>query len=177
MAGTLDRLKQRLSSCVLRTLNFPSRLILVKSILQAIPTYLFFILAAPKVILKKICSIQRIFLWGSSGEKTKFSLVSWEDVCKPKVQGSLGLRDPEIMSKILGAKIWWRWVNISSEPLAILWRKKYARDRPRHLLICFNEAPIGSSIWLKAMVGKTISQEHSFWEIRDGSREKFWEDL
>ena len=29
---------------------------------------------------------------------------------------------------------------------------------------------------MKALVGKLIIQEHSFWEIRDGSREKFWDD-
>ena len=103
----LDKLKQRMSSRVLRTLNFPSRVILIKSILQAMPTYLFSVLAAPKAILKQIRSIQRKFIWGSSGEKAKFSLVSWEDVCKPKDQGGLGLRDPKIMSEILGAKIWW----------------------------------------------------------------------
>ena len=88
----------------------------------------------------------------------------------------MGLRDPEVMSEILRAKVWWRWVNHSLEPWAKLWSIKYARDRPRHLLIRFKEAPIGSSIWLKTMAGKTIIQEHSFWEIRDGSRAKFWED-
>ena len=50
----LDRMKQKISSWVLRPLNFPSRLILVKSIMQAMPTYLFSILAAPKSILKEI---------------------------------------------------------------------------------------------------------------------------
>ena len=50
----LDRLKQKLSSWVLHPLNFPSRLILVKSILQAMPTYIFLILTIPKAILKQI---------------------------------------------------------------------------------------------------------------------------
>ena len=50
----LDRMKQKISSWVLRPLNLPSRLILVKSIMQAMPTYLFSILAAPKSILKEI---------------------------------------------------------------------------------------------------------------------------
>ena len=50
----LDRMKQKLSSWLLRPLNFPSRLILVKSIMQDMPTYLFSILAAPKSILKEI---------------------------------------------------------------------------------------------------------------------------
>ena len=80
------------------------------------------------------------------------------------------------MSEILEAKVWWRWVNHSSEPWVKLWSIKYARDRSIHLLICFNEAPSGSPIWLKAMASKTIVQEHSFWEIRNGSRAKFWED-
>ena len=80
------------------------------------------------------------------------------------------------MSEILGAKVWWRWVNHSSEPWVKLWSIKYAKDRPKHLLICFNESPSGSSIGLKAMAGKEIIQEHSFWEIRDSSRVKFWED-
>ena len=80
------------------------------------------------------------------------------------------------MTKIQGAKVWWRWVNYSSEPWAKLWHMKYARDRPIPQLIRFNESPNGSPIWLKALAVRTIIQEHSFWEIRDGSRAKFWED-
>ena len=91
---------------MLRPLKFPNRLILVKSVLQAMSTYLFSILVAPKAILKEIRCIQRNFLWGGSGEKAKFSLVSREDVCKHKEHGVLGLSDPEVMLEILGAKFW-----------------------------------------------------------------------
>ena len=107
-------------------LNFPSRIILVKSILQAMPTYLFSILVAPKSILKEIQCLQRNFLWGGWEAKAKFSLVSWEYVCTPKEQGGLGLRDPEVMTEIQGTKFWWRWVNYSSEPWDKLWHMKYA---------------------------------------------------
>ena len=54
----LDRMKQKLSSWVLHPLNFPSRLILVKSIMQAMHTYLFSILDSPKSILKEIQRLQ-----------------------------------------------------------------------------------------------------------------------
>ena len=70
----LDKMKQRLSSWGLRPLNLPSRLILVKTIMQAMPIYLFSILLAPKSVLREIRSMQRNFLWGSREVKAKFSL-------------------------------------------------------------------------------------------------------
>ena len=79
------------------------------------------------------------------------------------------------MSEILSAKVWWQRVNNSTKPWVKLWSIKYARDRPRHLLIPFNEAPSASTIWLKSMVGKMIIEEHSLWEIRNGRRMKFSE--
>lgn len=48
----LDKLKSKLAEWSLRPLNFPSRLTLVKAVLQSMPAYLFSILAAPKSVLK-----------------------------------------------------------------------------------------------------------------------------
>ena len=80
------------------------------------------------------------------------------------------------MVEVQGAKVWWRWENHSSEPWARLWHIKYARDRLTHQLIRFNEALSGSPIWMKAMTGKNIVQDHSFREIRDGRNAKLFDD-
>ena len=45
------------------------------------------------------------FLWGGTKGKNKWALVNWKDVCTPKSQGGLGLRDPEHNNTIMGAKI------------------------------------------------------------------------
>jgi hypothetical protein len=58
--------------------------------LQAIPLYLFFVLAAPKHILK---AIQRNFLWQGTNSAKKWALVAWNSLCTPKLKGGLGLRD------------------------------------------------------------------------------------
>ena len=50
----LDKINKNLSIWTFRALNFPSRLILVKSVLQAMPMYLFSVLAALKAIIKQI---------------------------------------------------------------------------------------------------------------------------
>jgi hypothetical protein len=52
-----------LSSWTFYSLNLVGRLVLLKSMLQAIHVYLFLALAAPKVVLKSIHNIQRQFLW------------------------------------------------------------------------------------------------------------------
>ena len=50
----LDRMKKKLINWTLRPLNLPSRLVLLKSVLQAMPIYLFSVLCAPKSILHEI---------------------------------------------------------------------------------------------------------------------------
>jgi hypothetical protein len=47
-------ISNRLSSWTFRSLNLPARITLLKSVLQAIPTYLFSALAAPQSVIKKI---------------------------------------------------------------------------------------------------------------------------
>ena len=80
------------------------------------------------------------------------------------------------MVEVQGAKFWWRWENHSFEAWSRLWHIKYVCDRPTHQLVRFNEALSGSPIWMKEMTGRIIVQNHSFWEIRDGSNAKFWDD-
>ena len=66
-----------------------SRLVLIKAILQAMPLYLFSILAVPKWVLKELKTIQRSFLWGSNGLRHKWALVKWETTCLPKNGGGI----------------------------------------------------------------------------------------
>lgn len=103
----LDKMDSKLCNWTHRAFNFPASLTMVKSVLQAMPSYVFSVLSTPKSIIKKIRAIQRNFLWGISEAKQKWSLVDWETVCKPKCTRGLGLRDPEVANKVMSAKIWW----------------------------------------------------------------------
>eukprot|EP00253_Pinus_taeda_P006105 PITA_06105 len=124
----LDKLDSKLSSWTFRALNLAGRLVLIKSVLQAMPLYLFSILAAPKGVLKAIRNLQRNFLWGSTSQNRKWALVKWTEFCKTKSEGGLGLRDPLQSNNTMGAKIWWNWVTKPNIPWTQLWQAKYARD-------------------------------------------------
>ena len=71
----LDKMESKLNNLTQRALNFPSRLTLVKAVLQVMLAYVFSILAALKGVIKKNRAIQRNFLWGSIKIKQKWVLV------------------------------------------------------------------------------------------------------
>ena len=134
-------------SWTMRSLNFASRMVLVKSVLHPISTYLLATLAALKEIMKKIRNMQRDFLWSGNNEKWKWDLVNWEALCTPKHHIGLGLRDPEKASVVSGAKIWWRWVTHDKEPWEEVWHTKYAKGWYRKELIYFSANTLVSHIW------------------------------
>ena len=100
----LSSLEKQLSSWNFWVLNLPSRIILLKLVLQAIPLYIFHVLATPRIVLKKVRAIQRNFLWSGVRGEIKWVLIKWSDICKPKNAGILGLRDPAIMNQVPSVK-------------------------------------------------------------------------
>eukprot|EP00253_Pinus_taeda_P020018 PITA_20018 len=152
-----------------RALNFAGRLILIKAVLQAIPQYMLSIFLAPKGILDQMRSIQRSFLWSGNNEKKKWSLVAWKKLCKRKDRGGLNLVDPSMVNRICGAKIWWKWILDMTLPWATLWKEKYRPNSSNLELIRMQETPNGSPIWNHAQANRSIVQDYSFWEIRNGT--------
>eukprot|EP00253_Pinus_taeda_P007886 PITA_07886 len=109
--GVLDKLSNKVANWAFRTLNIAGRIVLAKFVLQAIPVYPLSIMAAPLGICTRIREIIRDFIWRGADQKKKWALVSWSQLTERKEKGGLGLRDPEILNKVLGAKIWWRWLG------------------------------------------------------------------
>eukprot|EP00253_Pinus_taeda_P035368 PITA_35368 len=60
----IEKLKSKLAGWAFRTLNIAGRVVLVKSVLQAIPIYPLSIIAAPKGACSKIKELYGKFIWG-----------------------------------------------------------------------------------------------------------------
>ncbi|KAE8695714.1 hypothetical protein F3Y22_tig00110694pilonHSYRG00408 [Hibiscus syriacus] len=58
--------------------------------------------------INEIDRVNRRFLWGGNAEKRTTHLVSWEDVCKPKKFGGLGLRTMAKHNSVILQKTTWR---------------------------------------------------------------------
>jgi hypothetical protein len=131
-------ISNRLNNWTFRTLNIAARLVLLKSVLQTLPTYLFTALAAPKQIIKAVRNLQRNFLWQGLQPNKKWALVGWDKVCAPKSMGGLGLQDPGKLNQIMGAKMWWRWLKTPDALWTQIWKKKYAPSMQADQLIRHN---------------------------------------
>lgn len=61
----------------------------------------------PQSVLNEVDRKCRKFLWGSSEEKKKVSLVAWEKICKPKKQDGLNVQGCRNWNKASVSKMIW----------------------------------------------------------------------
>ena len=64
--------------------------ILIKAVIQAIPTFTMSCFKLPKGLINEIEYLIRKFWWGYKGEQRKIYWVSWEKLCLPKCEGGMG---------------------------------------------------------------------------------------
>ena len=89
----MTRIENRLS-VVSNFLSYHGRLILVNSVMTALPTFYTCTLQLPPQIIKQIDSYRKKCLW-SGGEINRKDncLAAWETACRPKKEGGLGIID------------------------------------------------------------------------------------
>lgn len=83
------------------------RVCLIKYVLSALPSYYMSFYKMPRCVNNKHLKIQRNFLWGWGSEARKIAWVKWENICKPKEIGGLGIRDTWNFNIALLPK--WKW--------------------------------------------------------------------
>ncbi|CAN1836497.1 Putative ribonuclease H protein At1g65750 [Linum perenne] len=88
----LDRIDKKLAGWKVKTLSLAGRVTFAQSVLAAIPAYAMQTFVLPANTCEEIDRRIRKFVWGTTEEERKVSLVSWEKICLPKEKGGLGLK-------------------------------------------------------------------------------------
>jgi hypothetical protein len=87
--------------------NFLSQVgkeILLKSVIQAIPSYTMSVFQLPKTMCKELNLMMSKFWWGSKENNLKVAWMSWERMGMSKEKWGLGYRDLESFNMALLAK-------------------------------------------------------------------------
>jgi hypothetical protein len=100
----LKKMDKRLNIWSHRWLSRAGRLVLVKSVLEAIPVYWMSLSWIPKGILEATRKLTFKFLWSGKKESHVTPWVRWEKIVVPKALGGWGLKNIFLFSKALVEK-------------------------------------------------------------------------
>ena len=104
----LSRIRSRISSWTTRQLSFAGMLQLVGSVLYSITNCWMSAYRLPSSCIKEINSLCSAFLWSGPALSTHKAKIGWTDVCKPKNEGGLGLKNLSDANRVACLKLIWR---------------------------------------------------------------------
>ena len=164
----IDRVWKWLQDWKLKLLSQAGREILLKAVIQAIPTYCLRVFMLPKTLCSKINSMMQQFWWGASG----IHWMSWSKMGTPKSKWGMSFRDFNCFNKALLAKQCWRlWKSPDSLVSRILREKYFANSS-------ILEAKLGnkpSYAWISILGACDILKERLFCKV-DGENTRIWGD-
>ena len=99
-----ERVWKKLQGWKEKLLSQAGREILIKAVVQAIPTYTMSCFKLPLGLCSEIESLIRRFWWGQKGDRRKIHWVKWETLCLPKSKRGMGFKDLAIFNDALLAK-------------------------------------------------------------------------
>ncbi|XP_042939394.1 uncharacterized protein LOC122274419 [Carya illinoinensis] len=169
--GILDRMRSRISNWKTKFLSQAGKEILLKAVIQALPTYCMGVFKLPKSLLNEFNRVMHHFWWGHMNQEKKVHWVSWNQMGKAKGAGGLGFRDFESFNLSLLAKQGWRLIQYPNSLAATVFKTKYYSKSD------FFQAKIGarpSFIWRSLCAARGLLEKGSIWRIGNGQDAKIW---
>ncbi|XP_074266665.1 uncharacterized protein LOC141589944 [Silene latifolia] len=125
----VDKVTERIQRIGAKQLSYAGRVVLISAVLSALHSCWARIFMIPKLVLKKIDTVCRTFLWYGTENTERPHLVAWNHICQPKKKGGLGFKNLYQWNIALLAKYVW-WVEKKADHLWVRWvHAIYIKDR------------------------------------------------
>ena len=178
----LEKLRTRLNAWGSRYVSLGGRIVLLNSVLNAIPIFFLSYMKIPPKVLRLVIRIQRDFLWGGVGGGRKICWIKWRRICHPKSKGGLGVRDVMLANMSLMAKWKWRLLQEDLPLWKVVLRDKYGVSISGFPPDVGVRWPRFASRWWKELmsleggVGENWFTNRVVQKVSSGRETSFWHD-
>ncbi|GKV04847.1 hypothetical protein SLEP1_g16949 [Rubroshorea leprosula] len=117
----LEKIKARINGWAMKHLSFAGRVQLVNAVLFHLQVFWSSTFLLPDKVLDQIDSCCRNFIWKGAWDKAAMAMVAWEDLCLPRTEGRLGLKQIKIWDKAAVGKLL---QELSTIPTNCSWYRK-----------------------------------------------------
>ena len=169
-ANTFREIQEHISNRVLgwkeKFISKAGQVILIKTVVQAIPTYSMNLFNLPKSLCYNIKSILARYWWGQKKDERKLHWINRQKLCAGKASGGMGFRDINAFNLAMLAKQAWRLIQCTHSLF-------YRAYKTRYFPNCsFLEAPLGNNpsfVWISLLSARDVITKGSRWRVGDGS--------
>ncbi|KAG7543067.1 Reverse transcriptase domain [Arabidopsis thaliana x Arabidopsis arenosa] len=168
-----DRLHSRLNTWSAKFLSKGGKEILIKSVAQALPTYVMSCFLLPKAISSKLKSAIADFWWKTRADSKGIHWIAWDKLCTQLSEGGLGFRTLEEFNLALLAKQLWRLIKFPNSLLSRVLRGRYYRYSDPLEIKKSNRPSYG---WRSIMASKPLLTSGLRRTIGSGMNTRVWLD-
>lgn len=169
-----ERISSKLEGWKANILNQAGKEVLIKAVIQAIPTYAMSIIQFPKNFCKGICSKIARFWWRSNNRERGMHWKAWKSLTIRKREGGMGFKDFNIMNSAHLAKQAWR---VIQNPTALWVQVLQSIYYPNGSFIQAGRSRNDSWVWASLVHGKKMLLQQSRWLVGTGEQISITQDL
>lgn len=160
-----EKIEKKIEGWKENLLNQAGKEVLIKSVLQAIPTYVIAIVRFPKNLCQKICASIARFWWRNNGKDRGIHWKSWKWLTRNKSEGGLGFKDFSDMNSTILAKQAWRIVN---NPESLWVKILKALYFPNEEFLRAKRKRNGLWVWSSLLHGRDEILKSARWTVGSG---------
>ncbi|OVA12590.1 Reverse transcriptase zinc-binding domain [Macleaya cordata] len=119
-------------------------------------------------------TIYRRFWWNHTDDNgKKLVLRAWDEFYKPKEEGGLGIRKPELVNKALTAKLTWRFLTNPDAIWVQLLKAKYLNSNQFWEV---KKNTTSSCVWASLLESRDVLKPSTCWSVGNGTDIHIWKD-
>ena len=162
-----ERVWRKLQGWEEKLLSQAGREVLIKAVVQAIPTFTISCFKLPMGLCDEIEKLIRRFWWGQRGDRRMIHWVKWEDMCEPKSKGGMCFKELVLFNDALLAKQTWRLLQNQNSLFYKVFKSKFFSNCS---ILEAKEGHGGSYAWRSILRGREVIRPSAKWRVGDGEK-------